>query len=269
MSVNRDEPGRRQVSAEIVVPGTPEEVWHAIATGPGISSWFVPAEVDERDGGQISMSFGPGMDSVSTITEWQPPRRVTADSQDLGPDAPPVATEWIVEARGNGTCVVRVVHSLFTDATDWDDELEAWESGWPDFFRILRLYLTHFSGQPGVLLQLSASTSLSAGDAWSRLAAALGVTGAQEGDELDIDAAGLRMRSAHVERVGRPPHAEELLLRTGDPTPGLAHWFALRMGERTHMSLRFYLYGESASATAASAEPAMSAWLEELYAPSS
>ena len=35
MSVKRDTSGRRLVQAEVEVPGTPEEVWRAIATGPG------------------------------------------------------------------------------------------------------------------------------------------------------------------------------------------------------------------------------------------
>jgi hypothetical protein len=42
-SVKKGSPsGRRWVQVEVEVPGTPEEVWQAIATGPGISSWFVP-----------------------------------------------------------------------------------------------------------------------------------------------------------------------------------------------------------------------------------
>ena len=44
MPVKKDASGRRSVEAEVEVPGTPEEVWQAIATGPGISSWFVPTE---------------------------------------------------------------------------------------------------------------------------------------------------------------------------------------------------------------------------------
>ena len=42
MSVKKEASGRRSVQVEVEVPGTPEEVWQAIATGPGISSWFVP-----------------------------------------------------------------------------------------------------------------------------------------------------------------------------------------------------------------------------------
>lgn len=29
----------RRIELDVEVPGTPEEVWHAIATGPSISSW--------------------------------------------------------------------------------------------------------------------------------------------------------------------------------------------------------------------------------------
>ncbi len=67
MSVKKDPSGRRSVQVEVEVPGTPEEVWQAIATGPGISSWFVPTRSEERQGGQQVCTFGPGMDSASTI----------------------------------------------------------------------------------------------------------------------------------------------------------------------------------------------------------
>jgi hypothetical protein len=50
MSVKKEASGRRSVQVEVEVPGTPEEVWQAIATGPGISSWFVPAEFEVREG---------------------------------------------------------------------------------------------------------------------------------------------------------------------------------------------------------------------------
>ena len=71
--------------------------------------------------------FGPsaGMESLSTVTAWDPPHRFAADSRDdMGPDDPTVATEWIVEARSGGACVVRVVHSWFTSSDDWDDQFE-------------------------------------------------------------------------------------------------------------------------------------------------
>jgi hypothetical protein len=40
MSVKKEPSGRRSIQVEIEVPGTPEEVWQAIATGSGVSAWF-------------------------------------------------------------------------------------------------------------------------------------------------------------------------------------------------------------------------------------
>ena len=67
MPVKKDAAGRRSVQAEVAVPGSPEDVWQAIATGPGISSWFVPTKMDGRVGGVVSLNFGPGMDSLATV----------------------------------------------------------------------------------------------------------------------------------------------------------------------------------------------------------
>ena len=54
MSVKKETSGRRSVQVEVEMPGTPEEVWQAIATGPGISSWFVPAAFEARDGERLA-----------------------------------------------------------------------------------------------------------------------------------------------------------------------------------------------------------------------
>jgi hypothetical protein len=54
MSVKIEASGRRSIQVEVEVPGTPEEVWQAIASGPGISSWFAPTEFEERDGKPVA-----------------------------------------------------------------------------------------------------------------------------------------------------------------------------------------------------------------------
>lgn len=51
MPVRRDATGNCSVEAQVDVPGTPEDIWSAIATGLGISQWFVPSEVEGRIGG--------------------------------------------------------------------------------------------------------------------------------------------------------------------------------------------------------------------------
>ena len=47
-------PDGRRIELSLEVPGSVEEVWRTIATGPGITSWFVPTEVEERAGGTAS-----------------------------------------------------------------------------------------------------------------------------------------------------------------------------------------------------------------------
>ncbi len=76
MSVKKEASGRRSVQVEVEVPGTPEEVWQAIASGPGVSSWFVPTEMEEADGKPVVVksNFGPGMESHAIMTAWDPPR---------------------------------------------------------------------------------------------------------------------------------------------------------------------------------------------------
>lgn len=267
MSVKIDASGRRSIQVEVEVPGTPEQVWQAIATGPGVSAWFVPTEVEEDESGtpaKVISHFGPGMDSIAAVTAWEPPHRFAATSEDLGPNAPPVASEWIVEARSGGTCVVRVVHSLFAESDDWDNQLESWEGGWPDFFRILRLYLTYFAGQRCTTLQFNGVASEPRSEAWAALTGPLGLAGAVRGERRRTRA-GAPPLAGLVERTGEGEYPEELLLRLDEPAPGLAHLFAMPMGSQVYLSIRFFLYGDQVPEAAARAEPLWQAWLQEHF----
>ncbi len=270
MSVMKDPSGRRWVQVEVEVPGTPEEVCRAIASGPGVSSWFVPTTVEtDKDGKPVRVlsNFGPGMESVATVTSWNPPHTFRAESADLGPDAPKIATEWNVEARAGGRSVVRVVHSLFARTDEWDNQLEGWEHGWPDFFRLLRLYLTHFPGLPCSAFQVMGAAPEPKSEAWVAWTTALGLSPVAVGERCRT-ADGVPQLGGIVERVGEGENPEELLLRLDQPTPGLAHLFAMPMGGQVFLSLRIYLYGDRAAAAAASDEPRWQAWISERFPPS-
>ncbi|MEO8673148.1 MAG: SRPBCC domain-containing protein, partial [Tahibacter sp.] len=177
MSVKKEPSGRRSVQIEFEVLGTPEEVWQAIATGPGISSWFVPAEIEESNGKPVAVNyhFTPDIDIRGTLTAWDPPRMFAAQQDEAWGDAPPMATEWNVEARAGGVCLVRMVHSLFASTVDWDDQLEEVTSGWAGFVLILQVYLKHFRGQRGAIMQVKAPVAVPDAEAWKALTSALGV----------------------------------------------------------------------------------------------
>ena len=241
MSVKKEASGRRSIQVEVEVPGTPEEVWRAIATGPGISSWFAPAVFEERDGTPVALTttLGAGMEFRAVVTAWDAPRRFVSEANGWFPGSPPVASEWTVEARAGGVCIVRVVQSLFASTDDWDDQLIGAESGMPGAFRILRLYLTHFRGQRSAFMQFMTPVAGTPADAW----AALG------GVVEDVDQT--------------PPGA---LLRLDRPAPGTAALFTMDLGETVMAAFSFYFYGDQAAATVAREQPRWQAWVQERFA---
>jgi uncharacterized protein YndB with AHSA1/START domain len=264
MSVKKEASGRRSVQVEVEVPGTPEEVWQAIATGPGISSWFVPAEFEERDGKPVAvkLNFGPGMESRSAVTAWEPPRKWAAQSEGWVPGSPPIANEWSVEARGGGICIVRIVHSLFASTDDWDYELEGTESGWPAFLCTLRIYLTHFRGQRSAMMKWMAPTAGTEAEAWETLTAALGLKGLSVGQRWTAPA-GVPAFSGVAEYVTQSPY--DALLRIDTPGPGVAALGAVNFGGQSMVALNFYLYGDQAAGTAARETPLWQAWGQERF----
>lgn len=263
MSVKKEASGRRSVQVEVEVPGTPEEVWQAIATGPGISSWFVPAEFEERDGKPVAvkLNFGPGMESSSVVTAWDPPRMFAAEAPGWAPGSPPIADKWSVEARGGG-CVVRVEHSLFASTNDWDNQLEGIESGWPAYFRILRMYLTHFRGQRSAMMQWMAPAPGTEAGAWEKLTAALGLKGVSAGQRYTA-LVGVPALSGVVEYVSQSPC--NALLRLDKPGPGAAALGAVNFGGSSMVTLSFYLYGDQAAGTVARETPLWQAWIQERF----
>jgi uncharacterized protein YndB with AHSA1/START domain len=264
MSVKKEASGRRSVQVEVEVPGTPEEVWQAIATGPGISSWFVPAEFEEQDGKPVAikLNFGPGMESRSAITAWDPSQKWAAQSDGWVPGSPPIANEWSVEARGGGICIVRIVHSLFASTDDWDNQLEGTESGWPAFLRTLQIYLTHFRGQRSTMMQLVAPVAGTEAEAWETLTAALGLKGLSVGQRCAAPAS-VPALSGVAEYVTQNPY--DALLRIDKPGPGIAALGSFNLGGQSMVALNFYHYGDQAAETAARETPPWQAWIKERF----
>jgi uncharacterized protein YndB with AHSA1/START domain len=246
MSVKRDEAtGERSVTMEVEVPGTPEQVWRAMATGPGTSAWFVPTEIEERVGGELVFDMGPEMGtSKGTVTAWEPPHRFAYEERDWMPGAPPVATEIRVDSQAGGTCLVRMVHSLFADSDDWDDQLESFEKGWPGFFRILRLYLAHFEGRRCSRGQAMTRVAGAEPEAWRALTEDLGLAGASVGDTVSTSGDGAPPLSGTIEHQGQAEDHHDMLLRSEEPAPGFASLGTFAWGGTTYAAVSLYRYGE-------------------------
>jgi uncharacterized protein YndB with AHSA1/START domain len=255
----------RRIETEIEVPGTPEQVWEAIATGPGLTAWFVPAEVAEGEGGTISLHHAPGMDQTAAITGWDPPRRLALRDEAWQPNpdarAEPLATEFLVEARAGGTCVVRVVMSGFGTGADWDRAIESFTDGWRSALFSLKLYLTRFPGQGSATIVLAGRAHGPQERAWADLRSALGLRELAEGRRAATSAPGAPPFAGEVVRLS----AGQAMLVLEEPAPGLGLIAAGGPGEQVFTFIRAHLFGDEAAAVAAREGQAWEAWLAEHF----
>ena len=239
----------RTIDLSIEVPGTPEEVWETIATGPGIASWFIPMQIEERLGGEVLMDFGEFGKDTATVTAWDPPRRVVFQS---GGERP-LAYEWLVEGCDGGTCVVRLVNSGFRADDEFDADFDGMSEGWKIFFANLRLHLTHFRGQRARPIIPTVLATGRRDAVWSSLCEGLGVSPTlTEGERLVTSGEGVPRLAGTVEDATRTEMVSEYLLLLDEPAPGTA-FIAVEGNaspdvDKVAASLYLYLYGPEGEA---------------------
>lgn len=251
-----------RVAFSVEVPGTPEQVWAALATAEGISAWFLPTDVDEREGGAIVVHMGE-TDSPGTITGWDPPHRLEYAEPEwaalAGRDidsVTPLVSEFLVEAQSGGTCVVQVVSSAFGTGADWEQEFMVdMEKNWRPFFEDnLRLYLTHFPGQRATPLEASADVAGAPDRVLSAMKVALGAEAV--GKPVDV-----RGVTGEVERIGD----NNLFLRLSGPVPGYLGFVAFDKGNGTTMvAVQGWLFSDDGPGFVERQQPEWKAWLEGL-----
>jgi uncharacterized protein YndB with AHSA1/START domain len=248
----------RSVSREVEVPGTPEQVWAAIATGPGISAWFVPTEVDGRPGGTVTFQLGVIEDATAKVTGWEPPTRFAYEEPWPGADGVTLATEFLVEARAGGTCVVRVVSTFSTDG--FDDDLGSLDDGWTGFLDNLRVYLTHFRGRPAATISLTGGSPAPPAEAWAELRAALGLERVAVGTTVAAGGSdGAPPVTGTVERLA----ADDLLVRSED---GFVNLGVFSWDDQTVVACRETCFGADASARAERRRAAWEKWMAATWA---
>ena len=243
---------------ELEVPGTPEQVWHAIATAEGISSWMTPTDLDARLGGALTFHMGPDAESHGRVTAFEPARRIVYEEYwdalagQAGADVTPLLTEFLIEARAGGTCVVRVVTSAFGTGADWENEFwEEMDSGWAPMLDNLRLYLTHFPDQRATSLFAGASFPAVPEVAIAAVRRELGV----DGIGATVTARGVNGR---VERL----IDQHFLLRVDEPVAGFLSFSAFGDENTSIVHLQGYLFSDAAPAYVEREQAAWQGWLE-------
>lgn len=256
-----EDPDTRSMELEVEVPGTPEEVWEAIATGPGITAWMHPTEVEEREGGTLSFDMGGDMQFTGKVAGWDPPHRFVEETEwKATEDEPPalLATEWLIEARSGGTCAVRMVTSGFGTGAGWDSEIEGFTEAMRAALEGLRAYLTHYRGENGTWMRVFGKGQGSLDDVWRELTGALRIEGSAAGTPVTVGSGPSLSGVVECEAAGT--HLRDLLVRTDEPAPGLAHVSVF--SEQRFVTVQACLYGAEGAAAAEREEPAWTAWMQ-------
>jgi uncharacterized protein YndB with AHSA1/START domain len=245
-------PHEFELHREAVLEATPEQVWEAIATGPGIDSWFMGRnQVDPGRGGTVRTVFG-GYAPESPVTGWEPGKRL-AYASGTGEDGRFVAYEFLIEGRAGGSTVLRTVTSGFLPGDDWEHEYDAMTKGGELFFRTLVEYLTYFPGRTARPVTVFGPPVTDWERAWTVLAGELGLAGpAAEGDRVLLAPDGLTPVEGVVYFVN--PHT--VGVRTGE---GL---YRFLRGLQGPIIAGHHLFGDVDPETA---EQAWQAWLTRLF----
>jgi hypothetical protein len=253
MPILLDKPGQRRVEMNFETPGTPQQAWAAMATGPGNAAWFARATIEERVGGQLRFDFMPGMSSQGEVTAWDPPHRFAYVEPEWEPGAPPIETEITLRPGDGSGSAVRMTHTIRTDSSRWDASLQNFEDNWPGFFKVLRNYLGHHADRPAASFQVMTQTSDALEAVWARMTGALGLVDAKPGEKRRVT--GPQVLSGTV---------EELFLEQPVGVAWVGSW--RHAGSPVTASAAFYFYGDDAQDTVASAESAWQDWLAETAA---
>lgn len=161
---------------EIEIAAPPEAVWQALATGNGISAWMMATDLEEHAGGSVVFHMGDA-DSKGSIVSYEAPHRLVYEEPDWADlaghgdkEVPPLVTEFVVEARSGGTCVVKVVSSAFGTGADWENEFfREMGQGWAPSFQVLKRYAERHAGLLATGFELRAEEPAPTASVWALL----------------------------------------------------------------------------------------------------
>jgi uncharacterized protein YndB with AHSA1/START domain len=196
---------------EAVVSASVDEVWAAIATGPGIDSWFMGRnQVDPGPTGSVTTDVG-GFVMTGTVTAWDPPNHFAYRSD--GPGERFIAFEYLIEGRDRSSTVLRLIASGFLPDDDWEAEFEAMTAGGEMYFRTLVAYLDHFAGRFAEPVSVAGAQVTDWPASWAALRTALGLSDQPAvGDPVWVAVPGV----PHIDGVVDFVNAQALGIRTAD-----------------------------------------------------
>jgi uncharacterized protein YndB with AHSA1/START domain len=230
---------KRKHEFEVRIAATPEQVWKAVSDAGEITKWFAPeARVKPGAGGSVWLSWGPGMEGEAPISIWEPGRRLQTLE---GPGENPKTVDYFIEA-GDGWTILRLVHSGFGAEASFDNEYESTYGGWLAFLAMLQFGLEHHPAEPHVNVTIMRMLHAPADEAWTRLAAGLGLDPDQaEGEGYTAKLGGESLTG----RVLRRPKPGYACLSVDGWNDALLSLFVEKYADQCALTVTCVLFGEA------------------------
>jgi uncharacterized protein YndB with AHSA1/START domain len=191
---------RFEITQDLEVDASPQDVWEAVATGPGRDSWFMGRnEIEPRQGGRVGFSVGD-FTAEARVTVWKPPEHLVSTS-DPAPDGTFHQFEYRIEERSPGRSAIRYEHTGMLGG-EWEAEYEAMRQGDPMYLDKLVQYLTYFRGRFATPLDVQGPQVPSREHAMRAFRRGLGVSeDAALGDHVHLVPEGLAAEDGAIDYV--------------------------------------------------------------------
>lgn len=247
--------GGRRVACRVPLPAAPTVVWDAVATGEGISSWFVPCALEPQVGGRIVQFADPGAPDPTTgpeaaaeamltatvgeITAYSPPAgSVPGDFtfaernwMGEGVPVPPWETSCSVASDGEGGTVLTLRSGFDSGGQLAEESVDGSVSGWAQSLTVLAHRLTHRPADGVVTVDAATDpVASSVPELWSRVIGRLVTPAAGAGTAGDTGAVA---RSGEVGGIVASSSDASTLIVLSAPVDGVLELYAFPAGD-TH-----------------------------------
>jgi len=167
---------------EVAINATPEAVWKAITEAAQVGNWFAPevSGAGSGKGSTLRVSWGGGMEFTTTISAWEPNRRVQWLHDDMFGPGTKLVADWTITPV-SGATTLRLVQSGFGPFDGWKEFLSSTEVGWRYFLHNIKVYLEKHATKKRRMISRRFPVGIGRSQAWKKLPTA------RPGDKVTLD----------------------------------------------------------------------------------
>jgi uncharacterized protein YndB with AHSA1/START domain len=163
--------GARSIEISRPLAAPRDRVWRAIATAPGLSSWFCDrAEFTPRAGTPYALLWTGYGEQRGEILEVAPQERLVMSWDVPGAEGTTVVQMRLLPDEKDGTCTrLHLSHTEWGEGPQWDPDYSGTKSGWESVIGLLDFYLRHGGKGARRSFVLRRRVPIATKDLWKRV----------------------------------------------------------------------------------------------------